>query len=285
MSSGNSVLNADSVLALAKRTLERTRCEWTECSMTLNSWDTYRKHLRNHCIKSITRCGMKSCTFREMSTLNDLISHIDVSHLTRYPLPCPMQGCRDTFARHHQLPTHLLNNHKGVMNQDINKPHGKFRQSADIFIPPPHPDSLNRKDLPLLTVTPYPRRQQESQPTNAVASGSRAPLSRRRSQLNALDTVPVNAPDPTDDDIDCHVAFEDLEHPPAEKVKSGGVVIIRPDFFCSAQFSRPAPYRHPPRPPKDPPSLIDIPRSMGWEYFKAEHSKDTEDSGDTNPFT
>ncbi|KAI0067296.1 hypothetical protein BV25DRAFT_1089220 [Artomyces pyxidatus] len=103
------LLTRDSIVDLAKHVLKPLDCDWEGCSLVLNSWTTLRQHQHLHCRRSRNfvvgsmlsqentfRCGIVRCSGREHRSLEALLAHVDMSHLVRVFLPCPVMGCHHT---------------------------------------------------------------------------------------------------------------------------------------------------------------------------------------------
>jgi len=160
-------LALDNILELAKGTITSIKCDWSGCSIVLNSWQSLREHQHRHC-RHITKgqheCLMTRCSARYHSSKRDIYNHIDASHMTRVPVPCPISGCTETFGRHNYLVPHFEASHKRLVDVMLTLPSPLIKQSYRIFTPsltklPPLP----KGSLPVhvylsLPVTPSPRR-------------------------------------------------------------------------------------------------------------------------------
>ncbi|KAI0334517.1 hypothetical protein GY45DRAFT_1242306 [Cubamyces sp. BRFM 1775] len=97
-------------------------CDWRGCHAQLNSWKALQEHLHRHCqqvdpspSQQMTfECEIPRCSGRFHSALHDIQQHIDLSHMTRVLLPCPIQDCPYTFGRNaYGLPEHFRGFHPG----------------------------------------------------------------------------------------------------------------------------------------------------------------------------
>ncbi|KAA1465890.1 hypothetical protein DENSPDRAFT_925427 [Dentipellis sp. KUC8613] len=110
------------------------KCDWEQCPIILNSWHTLKEHLYSHCTRkhkeNAYHCGLSRCSGRSHASKDALFSHIQLSHMTRIPLLCPIQGCPlyEEFARVASLVSHFYTVHAELVDKDIDP-------AANIFVP------------------------------------------------------------------------------------------------------------------------------------------------------
>ncbi|KZT27747.1 hypothetical protein NEOLEDRAFT_1167861 [Neolentinus lepideus HHB14362 ss-1] len=118
-------LTPEAFADLAKSTVKPIKCEWDGCPATLNCWYLLHQHIdKQHCTRKSKNkagsyeCRFPRCTARSHGSTRDLLRHLESNHTSRYPLPCPIQGCEETFARQNYIPVHFRNNHAQLENME-----------------------------------------------------------------------------------------------------------------------------------------------------------------------
>ncbi|KAF8894119.1 hypothetical protein BD779DRAFT_1798023 [Infundibulicybe gibba] len=147
-------INHENVVAHAKDVLKPIKCDWQlekdlSCPVILGSWSLLRKHQLKHCkfnfqVPGHARgmCKLPRCNIRVHASIQLLQEHIEVAHLSRVPLPCPIKDCTLTFARPNQLIDHFHDTHKKSLENLTRVSSGLIQQSWQPFIPtmlPPPP--------------------------------------------------------------------------------------------------------------------------------------------------
>lgn len=80
-------------------------------------------------------CRMTRCSARYHSSKRDIFNHIDASHMSRVPVPCPVAGCNETFGRHNYLVPHFQASHRRLVDITLALPSPLIKQSYQIFRP------------------------------------------------------------------------------------------------------------------------------------------------------
>ncbi|TFY63360.1 hypothetical protein EVG20_g6349 [Dentipellis fragilis] len=148
-------LTKDKFIELSQHTLRPMKCDWEQCPITLNSWHTLKEHIYSHCTrkhkKSAYQCRLSRCSGRSHASRDALFSHIQLSHMTRIPLLCPIRGCPmyGEFARVASLVSHLYMFHAELVNKDIDPASKIFVPLSMLLHHPP-------QDIPPFTQTEYP---------------------------------------------------------------------------------------------------------------------------------
>lgn len=159
-------LKPENVLEIAKHTLKPAgwKCEWimasankhssspATCSIVLQSWNAYLKHLLQHVQYQWSKTGKYSCCLTRCNlplmgagttSFDQLKDHIENSHMSRAPLYCPLLGCENVaFSRGpSQLDNHFKETHRHLLNEDITLP-------SDLVLPMSIPYIPAALDLP-----------------------------------------------------------------------------------------------------------------------------------------
>jgi len=153
------MLRPGNILDIAKGVVRPSgwNCEWNisspkPCKIMLSSWDSYMKHLLEHSRQQSKRntfiCCLPRCNIPAGLTINsynDLVVHIQQSHLNRVHLYCPVKDCASRrVSRPALLEGHFMDSHPDLVNQDITLP-------SDILLPlwrPYFPPSRDPPPLP-----------------------------------------------------------------------------------------------------------------------------------------
>ncbi|KAH8113812.1 hypothetical protein DFH11DRAFT_276159 [Phellopilus nigrolimitatus] len=131
MNKSRILLDTAGIVTLSKETLHVYQCDWGACPTRLNSWQTYKTHIALHCKYSKEhQCGWKKCAFPAHSSREALTVHIELSHLSRLPLPCPIKDCVFVSPRHQLLCGHLLEVHHQVAYQWMERSSDVLHQSS-----------------------------------------------------------------------------------------------------------------------------------------------------------
>ncbi|KAI6125389.1 hypothetical protein EDD16DRAFT_456833 [Pisolithus croceorrhizus] len=183
------------------------------------------------------RCQFSRCSGRLHSSLHALKLHVELSHLSRVSLPCPIQECDAVFVRVPQLETHFEETHRKDFGDHV-PAHAiipqAFPAAPTNLVPPP---SLSSSDVPshtmTLSVTSSKRRASQTSPDDTNR------LPRKWSRLNAQDRK-----DEAHDDI----VFGDL---PSLALSKGSADLVAMEVSkkpvnVRTQLSRPQPVISPP---------------------------------------
>jgi len=186
----DTVLSADSIVDIAKITLGKFSCKWGECQYVLNSWNMLHEHYHRHCRGSRAKegtwhCRISGCAGSVHASTKALVSHVDLSHMSRLQVPCPIQGCDQSLLRTAQLPTHIHGFHPGLLGSVVTKDSKVLKSIYTPFspkLPPPPPIPFGRR--PIYDVDPLPVRKGKCKRKRAQSPQSAGP---KWSRLNAQD--------------------------------------------------------------------------------------------------
>ncbi|KAH9950131.1 hypothetical protein B0H21DRAFT_26283 [Amylocystis lapponica] len=260
------VVSTRNVVEIAQETIQpgSIACEWQGCQAQLSSWKGLQEHLQLHLCQfkprdNVYDCHFQRCAGRIQATLQDLQLHVDLSHLSRVHLPCPIEGCSEHFGRHTQLPGHLLEAHAGVLGKrnlhepGILKPARKpfRRRYRDLA------DFSSSSSVPVHTILSRPVYRALRQPGSQTDSSGIARISRKWSRMTEAEDAPAE-----DDDEERAQPFGDL---PVRAVFPSDYSVRRkpPEVM---QLSRPQPLYDPPVPEQP------APISIGYGAFKTKYA-------------
>ncbi|KAI6112733.1 hypothetical protein F5141DRAFT_1109355 [Pisolithus sp. B1] len=229
------LLSKDDLLSLACNAINPTPCEWEGCQIVLNSQQTLFKHLLRHC--SYVSQQFSRCSGRLHSSLHVLKLHVELSHLTRVSLPCPIRDCDAVFVRVPQLETHFEETHRKDFGDHV-PAHAIIPQAFPTIptglVPPP---SLSSSDVPSHTMTVSVISSKRCASQTSLDGTSRLP--RKWSRLDAQDD---------DDKVHDDIIFGDL---PSLALSKGSADLVTVEVSkkpadVQAQLSRPQPVISPP---------------------------------------
>ncbi|EJF64147.1 hypothetical protein DICSQDRAFT_178651 [Dichomitus squalens LYAD-421 SS1] len=239
-------------------------CTWGRCHAELNSWKSLQEHLHRHCqeqgpssSQGIWECKINRCVGRYHGTLPALQQHVNLSHLSRVALPCPIRGCTSSFGRSgNGLSAHIQTTHFDVLSMDTSQPFHQLRR------PHPHP----REELSALPAYPVPVYKLLC-PTVRPARRGKTPTASQgsRRKWRRMDTQAA-APPEEDDDDDEEPAIPLADLPPMDLRGCPEIhdYFVRPKPPESwLQLSRPQQVVDPPVPEKPPAP------SIGYDAFAA----------------
>lgn len=153
-------ISSDSITDIAQNMLipSGLKCEWVTngrepCSSVLASWKALKKHYMGHACqspksqKSYILCHIKKCNAQVHPSLGSLRMHIELSHMARTNLPCPVDSCpKDISYRPGNIKGHFQDEHKDLDGQTLNIPSKILRPLWLPFYP--NPSSMTLPDLP-----------------------------------------------------------------------------------------------------------------------------------------
>ncbi|KIJ65721.1 hypothetical protein HYDPIDRAFT_131134 [Hydnomerulius pinastri MD-312] len=240
-------VSKDRVLELAHSIIQLMPCEWEGCSMTLNSWQTLAKHLQKHCNRAspqdgIYHCLYSRCSGRLHSSLSALRSHVELSHLSRVSLLCPVRGCEEVFIRTPQLEGHFEHAHRDLLGRhvspDVLSPMAILAPPHPLRRPPALPNSKSNTYTVTASIAKAPRRRQNQ--LNGIER-----ISRKWSRLDVQDEDADEKPVAFDD----QVPFNILPDTPQSMECFDSRIEVRPQLRPISKqsiLSRPQPVVHPP---------------------------------------
>ncbi|KAH8115297.1 hypothetical protein DFH11DRAFT_98479 [Phellopilus nigrolimitatus] len=229
-------LDRTSVITFSKEALHAYRCDWGACPTTLNSWQTLKAHISLHCKRSKEHsCGWKKCAFPTHSSHEALIAHVEMSHLSRLPLSCPLQDCDSFFIRHQVLPDHLLEAHSGLAYKwmEQHKSSDVLRHSARLQLQPTGSSGscITLDKLPkeyasfsttLLPISPSSSRAMTTELTSSFSQKSHIRHSNHHRPLSQLDPIQNKplvgqdggraGPEEEEEELDCSLDALHLGH-------------------------------------------------------------------------
>ncbi|KAA1470748.1 hypothetical protein DENSPDRAFT_72747 [Dentipellis sp. KUC8613] len=253
-------LTREEFIDLAQHALRPTKCDWQDCSMVLNSLNTLREHLHLHCMKrhknNTFYCGISRCSGRYHGSLEAIFNHIDLSHLNRAILLCPIKGCYsyEEFTRQASLITHFEMAHPNLLNQHVMisealVPLSKLGHHLPQNIPPIPPTCLSSH----ISIPPIICTKSSGFP---ILSQGTAPGKKWRQLKQEED-------DKEEEEIISHT-FSDLPPSPSQApLPLTDLPVISSSYTGSKQLSlsRPLPVSRKPTVPSEPPE------SMGYRIF------------------
>ncbi|KAH9479651.1 hypothetical protein JR316_0008246 [Psilocybe cubensis] len=227
------------------------QCEWNitghfnkpvMCRIMLTSWQAYLKHLLIHCReyrhenKNTYGCRLPRCSLASGITptsYNDLIKHLEHSHLNRSALQCPIKGCNSvSFTRHTALEKHFMDEHPEVLDTIVTRPSPLLQPSWKPFYPihveiPPLPTSV----LPGLVILPAIQgswRGRPSTPKNLVNENGVNSSPKKLAKMDSWEVKPKPREESPDEAHDFE--FDDLE---IQYIKQGDQIL--PKFLTAEQ--------------------------------------------------
>jgi len=185
-------------------------CEWEGCTVILNSWYNLTKHTLRHCdrisnIEGQYQCRYLRCAGRVHVTKDALKAHVDLSHLSRLAISCPVQDCERVFPRASQLELHFTTDHKDLVNSPVTLAFDRLVATAPpsrriVTHPPPLP---SYHQLPNWQFTVPPVSLPPHKPFGPLAPVE--PISRKWRRLDA--------PDKDDSNSNHIIPLDDLVRP------------------------------------------------------------------------
>ncbi|KAG2366895.1 hypothetical protein BDR07DRAFT_404469 [Suillus spraguei] len=90
------LLTPHEILNIAYQVIKPMPCEWEGCTVILNSWYNLTKHTLRHCdrisnIEGQYQCRYLRCAGRLHTSKDELKAHVDLSHLSRLTISCPVR--------------------------------------------------------------------------------------------------------------------------------------------------------------------------------------------------
>ncbi|KZT09914.1 uncharacterized protein LAESUDRAFT_694407 [Laetiporus sulphureus 93-53] len=215
-------LTSENIIEHAQHVLCLIACEWGGCEAKLNSWRQLQEHLKMHCrnqqAKGTYDCHFHRCAGRIHTSFVDLWEHVQLSHLSRITLICPISGCPHTFSGHRlSLVPHIQDIHMELVGRPIAEITGRLRPTYRPFSPvlrnlPPLPS--NNAPIYMVTALPMSKashpRGQRSEMLSQFTRGSRR-MSRKELEEEE-DAQP----------------FSDLPNPDMEAINLSGKLILQP---------------------------------------------------------
>ncbi|KAG2122119.1 hypothetical protein DEU56DRAFT_832847 [Suillus clintonianus] len=229
---------------IAHQVIKPMPCEWEGCTVILNSWYNLTKHTLRHCdrmsnIEGHYQCRYLRCAGRIHATKDALKAHVDISHLARLTITCPIRDCEQVFPRASQLESHFETDHKDLVNRHVTWAFERLVPTAPptrrtVTHPPPLP---SKHVLENWQFTAAPRVTLRHKPCGPLAPLE--PISRKWRRLDA--------PDEDDCDRDDHII------PMDDLVRSNEVVldVRRKPLSFSEEQRLSYPQSMPRPPPRD----------------------------------
>ncbi|THH03816.1 hypothetical protein EW145_g5986 [Phellinidium pouzarii] len=148
----------------------------------------------------------------------ELLDHVEQTHLSRVSLPCPFKDCNLLFSRHPLLSNHLLDFHRNIAYQTVDQSYEELHPSANpegsgsgVVL-----DELPTSDLPVVFSTTSLSIHPSSVSHHHSAHGLGLTPSdwhhyAPRLQLASTTPSPANAlRGKEDNDVDCSMVFVNL---------------------------------------------------------------------------
>ncbi|KAG1880329.1 hypothetical protein C8R48DRAFT_683490 [Suillus tomentosus] len=163
------LLSPHEITNIAHQVIRPMPCEWEGCTVILNSWYNLTKHTLRHCdrisnIEGQYQCRYLRCAGRVHVTKDALKAHVDLSHLSRLAISCPVQDCERVFPRASQLELHFTTDHKDLVNSPVTLAFDRLVATAPpsrriVTHPPPLPSYHQLPNwqftVPLVSLPPH----------------------------------------------------------------------------------------------------------------------------------
>ncbi|KAG1741103.1 hypothetical protein EDB19DRAFT_1828233 [Suillus lakei] len=242
------LLSPHEIPYIAHQVIKPMPCEWEGCTVILNSWYNLTKHTLRHCDRISNTEGQYQCRYlrcagRVHATKDALKAHVDLSHLSRLTISCPVRDCEQVFPRASQLEAHFETDHDDLVNRRVTWAFERLVATAPptqriVTYPPPLPlkhKLHNHFTVPLVSL-PHHKPRDPFAPVE--------PISRKWRRLDAPDA---------DADSNHIIPFDNLVRPVIASQQSKGLVLdVRrkpPSLNEDQRLSYPQPMLRPP--PRD----------------------------------
>ncbi|TFK51659.1 hypothetical protein OE88DRAFT_1658210 [Heliocybe sulcata] len=163
-------------------------------------------------------CRLPRCTARSHGSAYDLLRHLESNHIIRYPLPCPIRGCEETFARQNYIPMHFQINHSMLDGREVTLHSPILKPTSRPLWPRTsktlQPISNIKIDIDRILA---PAVASPSLKPNKPLSATAKPLSRTWNHLSVPNETSKERATDSDEEPDS-MPFDNLSHPriPAE---------------------------------------------------------------------
>ncbi|KAG0709206.1 hypothetical protein DFH29DRAFT_887014 [Suillus ampliporus] len=282
--SSDLLLSTHEISNIAHQVIKPLPCEWEGCTVVLNSCYNLTKHTLRHCdhianTEGQYQCHYLRCAGRLHTTKDALKAHVDLSHLSRIIMTCPIRDCEQGFSRASQLESHFELNHKDLVNRRVTR---AFERLVPTALPTPrvvtHPPPLpSHRELhhwhftaPVISLPPRHKQCGQLVPIE--------PISRKWRRLDA--------PDEDDGNGNHIIPLDDLVRPATPLQQSKELVLdVRSKLLSldeNQRLSYPQSMPHPP--PRD--DLVST--TIGYSVFQqkfGELAKDGVVDGSDRPHT
>lgn len=256
------LLTPHEILNIAHQVIKPMPCEWEGCTVILNSWYNLTKHTLRHCdrisnMEGQYQCRYLRCAGRLHTSKDELKAHVDLSHLSRLTISCPVQDCERFFPRASQLKTHFETDHKDLVDMRVTRAFDRLVATAPplrriMIRPPPLPSHELHSwqfTIPAVSLPPH-------KPFGPLAPVE--PISRKWRRLDA--------PDKDDSDSDHIIPLDDLVRPVTPSHQSKKLVLdIRKKVPSLNENQR---LSYPQSMPRPPPRDDFVPTTIGFSIFE-----------------
>jgi hypothetical protein len=257
------LLSPHEIPNIAHQVIKPMPCEWEGCTVILNSWYNLTKHTLRHCDRISNTEGQYQCRYlrcagRLHATKEALKAHVDLSHLSRFTISCPVRDCEQVFPRASQLKSHFETDHEDLVNMRVTRAFDRLVATAPpsrriMTHPPPLPSQHElhkwQFTVPLVSLPPHKR---FGLPTPAE------PISRKWRRLDA--------PDADDSDSNHIIPLDDLVRPviPSQQSMGHALHVRRkpPSLNENQRLS------YPQSMPRPPPHDDFVPTTIGISIFE-----------------
>lgn len=256
------LLSPHEISNIAHQVIKPMRCEWEGCTVVLNSSYNLTKHTFRHCdrISSIEgpyQCRYLKCAGRVHPTKDALKAHVDLSHLSRLSISCPVRDCERVFSRASQLELHFEIDHEDLINRRVTRAFDRLVATAPpsrriVTHPPPLPSQHKlhkwQFTIPLVSLPPH-------RPFGPLAPVE--PISRKWRRLDA--------PDEDNSDSNHIIPLGDLVRPVIPSQSKELVYDVRKKPLSLNENQR---LSHPQSMPRPPPRDDFVPTTIGISIFE-----------------
>lgn len=204
------------------------------------------------------QCRYLRCAGRVHATKEALKAHVDLSHLSRLAISCPVQDCERVFPRASQLKLHFATDHKDLINRRVNWAFDGLVATAPpsrriVPHPPPLPSQHELHNwqftVPLVSLPPHRKPFGPLVPVE--------PITRKWTRLDA--------PDEDDTDSDHIIPLDDLVRPVIPSQSKKLVCDVRRKPLSLNENQR---LSHPQFMPCPPPRDDFVPTTIGISIFE-----------------
>lgn len=258
------LLSPHEIPNIAHQVIKPMPCEWEGCTVILNSWYNLTKHTLRHCdrisnMEGQYQCRYLRCAGRVHATRDALKAHVDLSHLSRLAISCPVRDCERVFPRASQLVSHFETDHEDLVNKCVTRTFDRLVATAPpsrqiVTHPPPLPSQHKLHSwqftAPLVSLPPH-------KPFGPLAPVE--PISRKWRRLDA--------PDSDDSDSNHRVIpLDDLVRPLILSHQSKELVLnVRRKPLSLNENQR---LSYPQSMPRPPPRDDFVPTTIGISIFE-----------------
>ncbi|KAF8650379.1 hypothetical protein AX16_005189 [Volvariella volvacea WC 439] len=156
-------ISKENIVELAQNAIKPMKCDWMtgreSCPVVLGCWALLKEHLHRHCSAQKKQpggyvCGLPRCNMRHHTSTRSLKSHVELAHLQRAHVPCPISECTGIsfpLSRRNLLLDHFKTLHDRLEGKVVACPTALLHPVWRPFFPAhpiPDPPSLPQHNPP-----------------------------------------------------------------------------------------------------------------------------------------